>query len=200
MVIVSTDRVSQDCVKVTTGAGPSFFLRLSYLTLVSPDSIAEGAEFDIIQEADIIDAGLIYSVERKALSYLERAEQCRAGLLRKLQAKGFEEKYITTALDYLESCSCLSDFRYACAWLNNRKISRYEGRIRLAAELSARGIGRETVSAALDDFFAVNSEQEFCSRALDKCRRIGKREEKIQEYLKRCGFTFSMIKQAMKKT
>ena len=198
MVIVSVEEVSLDCVKITTGTGPSFFLRLSYLKEVLPASLLPGTEFSGGPETDILDAGMAYAVERKAVSYLDRSEQCRFILSAKLTAKGFEKKYIDVALDYLEAHSWLSDARYARAWLNNRMISRSEGRSRLAAGLAARGISRETASEALDEFFTTTDEAALCRRALEKCRRLGKNEEKTRIYLRTCGFPFHLIEQMLK--
>ena len=193
MVIVSAEQVSPDCVKITTSAGPSFFIRLSYLLLVPVQAVCSGAQFSGDEETDIIDAGIVFGAEKKAVDYLARAEQCRFGLTAKLTAKGFDKKSISRALDYLEQKEYLSDARFARAWLNNRKISKSEGRIRLAAELASRGICKETAASALDEFFENTSEEDLCRRAFEKCHRLGKDREKTQSYLQRCGFSFKLI-------
>ena len=50
-----------------------------------------GAEFDEPYESDILDAGLAFAAEKKAVDYLSRAEQSRSGLFKKLLAKDFPE-------------------------------------------------------------------------------------------------------------
>lgn len=194
MVIASVEEVSTGCVKITTSSGPSFFIRNSYLSLVKFDDIVPSAVFLEEKEDDILNAGLSFAAEKKAVDYLARAEQCRIGLVRKLTAKGFAKEPIQAALDYLESISYLSDRRFARAWLNNRKIGHSEGRGRLASELAARGISRNDADLALDEFFDANDEKTLCLRALKKCQRLKKSLEKTQDYLKKCGFSYRVIK------
>ncbi len=197
MVIASVQEVSTGCLKIITGSGPSFFVRINYLSLVRPEEITEGTEFTEEKENDILDAGLAFAAEKKAVDYLARAEQSHLGLYRKLIAKKFDENAVNRALEYLEIKGYLSDRRFARAWLNNRKIAHSEGRSKLASELAARGIGREDARSALDEFFENNSEDDLCARALAKCRRLKKNEEKTIEYLLRSGFSYPMIKAAI---
>ena len=161
-----------------------------------PEAISSGSVFSGEDEEDIIDAGFCYVAESKALSYLARAEQSRFNLTRKLGAKGIEKRHIENALDYLEREGSLSDTRFARAWLDTRKINHTEGRSRLASELAFRGIAREVADAALDEFFSENSEEAICKKALEKCSRLGMREEKIINYLLRHGFSRKMIRAA----
>ena len=183
--------------KIMTSSGPSFFIRTFYLTLVKPEEISDGTEFLEEKENDILDAGLAFAAEKKAVDYLARAEQSRFGLKKKLDAKNFDSMAVGRALDYLESVGYLSDRRFARAWLNNRKIAHSEGRSKLASHLAARGIDRESADAALNEFFESNDELSLCKRALAKCRRLKKNPEKINEYLMRSGFSYSMIKKAL---
>ena len=196
MVVSKTKQVSSGCIKITTEEGPAFFIRKAYLTRVVPEAISDGSVFSGEDEEDIIDAGFCYAAESKALSYLARAEQSRFNLTRKLAAKGIEKRHIENALDYLEREGSLSDARFARAWLALRKINHLEGRARLFSELAFRGIAREVADAALDEFFSENSEEAICKKALDKCSRLGMREDKIINYLLRHGFSRKMIRAA----
>ena len=194
MVVSQTKQVSSGCIKITTEEGPAFFIREAYLTRLGAEAISDGSTFSGKDEEDIIDAGFCYAAESKALSYLERAEQSRFNLARKLGAKGLERRHIEKALDYLECEGSLSDARFARAWLASRKINHTEGRARLSSELAFRGIARELADAALDEFFSENSEEAICERALEKCKRLGMREDKIINYLLRHGFSLKMIR------
>jgi len=165
--------------------------------LVSADSITAGAVFTGDAENDILDAGLACAAERKALDYLARAEQSRLGLVRKLSAKGFQKAHIQKALDYLEQRSYLSDARFARSWLNMRSISHYEGRTRLSAELASRGIDRATANAALDEYFESHDEEALCRKALEKCRRQKKTDDKAAAYLTAHGFSYAHIRRCL---
>ncbi len=179
--------------KIATADGPAFFIRTSYLQHVDSAVIISGAEFTEDEEQDILDAGLCYAAEIKAVDYLSRAEQSRFGLTRKLSAKGMQKEYIDRALDYLENKRYLSDVRYAGAWLNSRKATHHEGRIRLAAELCSRGIDRHTADRALTEFFEENPEAEECRKAVEKCIRLGMDYDKAVRFLSMHGFTAKMI-------
>lgn len=197
MLILAREQISPEVLKITSDTGSAFFIRTNYLVSVKAEEITESVEFSGLFEEDIIDAGLAYSVEIKALDYLSRCEQNRSGLTKKLLNKGFENKYIEKALDYLEEKKYLSDERFARAWLNSRKINHSEGRTKLAAELAARGIKKETASTALKDFFDENSEIELCKKDFIKISRTTCDREKIIRRLIAHGFSYSMIKKVI---
>ena len=179
--------------KLTPEEGSAFFVRKEYLPEGLFERIDVGADFSEEEADSLFDAGLTCAVELKAVSYLARAEQSRFGLTRKLIEKKYDKKYVEAALTYLEGRGYLSDARYAAAWLNTRKINHYEGRSRLAAELAARGIARDVASAALDEFFTENDEEEICRKAYEKLSK-NKSDEKLTESLIRAGFSLKMIK------
>lgn len=179
--------------EITTVSGPSFFIRIVYLSLIQPEEIVDSAEFLEDKEEELVDAGLCFAVEQKALDYLNRSEQYRMGLTAKLTAKGFSKFHINKALDYLEGKKYLDDRRFAGVWLRNRAITHAEGRTKLAMELASRGIDKAYIKEALDEFFEENSEEEICVRAYKKCVKIKKDEDKINSYLIKNGFSIKLI-------
>lgn len=202
MVITEVKQALNGVMEITPEAGPAFFLRPEYLPQdsqkpVRAEDIICGSSFDEAQELDLLSASLVFSVEKAAMSYLARSEHCRAGLKRKLLAKGMPDAAVDQALDYLQSVHYLDDLRFAGAWLRNRAIDHYEGRVRVTAELSARGVERHAVKQAVDEFFEDNDEEEICRRALKKVKLFKKDDEKIKASLVRSGFSFRLIKTVM---
>ena len=63
----------------------------------------------------------------------------------------------------------------------------------IVAELAARGIARDVASAALDEFFTENDEDEICRKAYEKLSK-SKSREKLNAALIRAGFSLKMIK------
>ena len=179
--------------KLTPEEGSAFFVRKEYLPEGLFERIDVGVEFDETDTDSLLDAGLTCAVELKAVGYLARAEQSRFGLTRKLIEKKYDKKYVEAALTYLEGRGYLSDLRYATAWLNTRKINHYEGRSRLSAELTARGIARDVANKALDEFFTENDEDELCRKAYEKLSK-SKAHEKLIAALLRSGFSMKQIK------
>ena len=179
--------------KLTPEEGSAFFVRKEYLPEGLFERINVGLEFDDEETDSLLDAGLTCAVELKAVGYLARAEQSRFGLTRKLIEKKYDKKYVEAALTYLEWRGYLSDLRFATAWLNTRKINHFEGRSRLSAELTARGIARDVANKALDEFFTENDEDELCRKAYEKLSK-SKADEKLIAALLRSGFSMKQIK------
>ena len=162
----------------------------------------ENQEADAGQEAADIQSdsstqSLAAVATQKALSLLARCEQCRAGLERKLLQKGFAKATVCGVLDALEEKGLLSDARFARAWLNSRRIGRAEGRTRLLAELSARGIAKDVSKKAVDDFFEEFDEEEICLRAAQKYLSRGYSGEKLMAAMQRSGFSYKMAARAV---
>lgn len=198
MLIREMVQTLQGVYEITPGAGSAFFLRKEYLSLVDSERICAGAEFNDEETSDILNAALIYSAEYAAMTYLARAEHCRAALTQKLLKKNIERKAIEPALDYLESVRYLDDERFAGAWLRTRSIDHAEGRIRLAAELASRGVNRTAAKNALDEFFSEHDEMDICRRAYRKARVLKSDPDKIKASLVQKGFTLREIDAVIK--
>jgi len=181
--------------KVAPMEGAAFFIRQEYIPTIDIYSILPDTEYNEEQTNLLLDAGLACVVELKAVDYLARAEQCRFGLNRKLTEKKFNKKYISMALDYLESRNYLSDERFSRAWLNSRRINHCEGKTRLLAELQSRGISKETAVSAVNEFFEENDEYEICKKAMAKLVKKGKEGDKLIAAMMQAGFSYKMIKQ-----
>jgi regulatory protein len=84
------------------------------------------------------------------LRYLTARAHSRVELRRKLDRKGFEAGEVATAMARLTELGYLDDDAFARSLVRRRSASR--GPAALAAELAAKGIGREGVAAALAGF------------------------------------------------
>ncbi len=181
--------------EITPDSGPAFFLRSEYLSSVSPERLCIGEDFSDEESEDILNAALVFSAEKAALSYLGRAEHCRASLSRKLIQKGISKEAVDASLDFLEKKGLLSDRRFSDAWLRSRAINHAEGRARLSSELSFRGVKKKDIEDALDEFFKSRNEMELCKKAYQKLLSSSKSlsPDKIMSSLLRKGFSFKMI-------
>ncbi len=184
--------------KLAPEEGSAFFIRREYLTNLDFDALQPGFELNEEEREELLDAGLSCVVELKAVDYLARAEQCRAGLKRKLLQKGYAAQYIDRALSFLESADYLSDERFARAWLNTRRINHFEGRTRLLAELMSRGINRDISSAAIEYFFTENDEDEICCKAYEKLSKK-KSGDKLVTAMMQAGFSYKQISAAVER-
>lgn len=189
MEILSREVTASGLYRITSSESGSFYIRPDYLENFSNEFLMNTV-FNEEQTALILDAGLITAAECKAVEYLARSEQFRTGLIKKLVDKGYLIEHIEPALNYLESKNYLSDARYCRSWLNTRKINHAEGRTRLFTELSGRGIPRDIVKTALDEFFEENSENEAAEKCYKKLVRKGKTGDKLIAAMIQQGFSY----------
>ena len=146
---------------------------------------------------DCTNAGLAFAAEKKAMEYLGKVEHSRFLLKNKLLKKEHPIFAIEKALDYIESKKYLDDSRYAMAFLRNRSITHYEGRNRLMNELLQRGIEKKIAAVQIEDFFEEKDEVEIAKKALEKLKRIGKKDDKIVSSLERLGFSNRVIREIL---
>jgi regulatory protein len=182
-------------------SGGSFFLlRECYLDAADSVLLQEGAEISSAGTDALIAASYAYIAERKALDFLNRSEQCRYLLTGKLIKKKHSADAVQKSLDYLEQTGSLDDMRYARAWLAERSGKKAEGRRRLEAELTKRGIKSGIILLALNELYAGRSEDAACERAYAKALRLKKTGEGIMRYLLRQGFSSAQIRAVIART
>jgi len=85
----------------------------------------------------------------KALELLARREHSRGELRVKLRTRGFSAGEVETAIEDLAHQELQSDNRFLESFVEGR-VARGQGPIKIAAELRARKVTGETVTATLD--------------------------------------------------
>lgn len=192
--ITSIKQLSETLFQITFNTVTNFYIRTVYL---ENQNIILDVEVELSENdfEDCVNAGLCFSAEKKAMEYLGKTEHSRFLLKNKLIKKEHLSFAVEKALDYLEEKRYLDDSRYAMAFIRNRSITHYEGRIRLMQELLQRGVDKKIATVQIDEFFEEHSEIEICEKALEKLRRIGKKEEKLYSALERLGFSNRIIRE-----
>lgn len=132
----------------------------------------------------------------KALEYLARREHTAFELRQKLRTKGFEPEQISWALGYLEERNCLSELRYARAFIESRQRRSPEGRIMLSRRLAAKGVGREDADRALDEYFSEEQVVGYVLKAYSQLRKRYSPEITIMKLQKK-GFSRYDINRAL---
>jgi len=165
MIIVSLKSEARgELFRIGLSDGSLFSFRNCYLPpdlqnthLVDPAS-AEGKEITADEEVAFRDASACLRAEKAALRLIARAEQCTAGLSRKLEKRGHERTCVNAVISRLTSLRLLDDSRYACLWLESRlRLARSPRRMLIS--LCARGIDRDDAEAAMKK--ALNEESEI---------------------------------------
>ncbi len=152
---------------------------------------ADGA-FDLDDEALSVAVEAL-AAETRAVALLARAEQYRAGLERKLTARGIPRATFRMALDRLESAGLLSDTRYASSWIRQRCRTHAEGPRSLNAALSARGVDRAAIRDALEASFSGEDRPEALSNAARLVARDGLDRAAVRGRLLELGWRHAEI-------
>ncbi len=196
--LATINNTSSGLLKIVNSEGVNFFCREEYLKFENIKQLEADTYLDEEQLTVLLEAVQAYSAELIARNYIGRAEHSKYQLRIKLKKKGFLDRNITTALNYLESQNIVDDARYARAWLNTRRIYKKEGRLRLTSELLSRGLDFHVAQKALNDFFEENSELDICKKALDKQLNKGLEGKKLMRAMSRLGFSLQLINICLK--
>jgi regulatory protein len=142
---------------------------------------------------------LAAAVKAAALKLLEVQLRPRRELGRRLAARGFPASVIETVLDRLSAVGLVDDRVYAEGFVRRRLRLRPCGRLRLTAELRARGIPEPIAAAAIREATGAGDELELARAAL--AARAGRwarldpevARRRAAAALKRLGFPVAVI-------
>ena len=137
-----------------------------------------------------------HPAEKAALRLIARAEQCSAGLSRKLEKRRFDSSAVNEVIAKLTELKLLDDDRFARLWLESRlRLTRSPRQ--LISSLCAKGIDREAAEAALKIALDEDTELKLIERYIKKnAKKINKSGDvtrNIKFMLKNEGFTYRVI-------
>jgi len=155
---------------------------------------AAGKEINADEEAALRNASACLRAERAALRLIARAEQCTAGLSRKLEKRGHERKCVNEVISRLSALGLLDDSRYAQLWIESRlRLARSPRR--LLVSLCARGIDRDDAEAALKNALNEEAELSMIARFVKRKRRKSSDVDRsLKHLLKGEGFSQAAIR------
>ncbi len=138
------------------------------------------------------------SAYSEALKLLSRRELTASQVRERLLRKEFSEQDADEAIARLRANRTIDDRRAAVAIARTHALVKARGRLRIARELTARGVPPDIARAALDEVFGELSEPELLERALRKRLRSGHIRDQAQfrrlyAYLLRLGYPTDAI-------
>lgn len=98
---------------------------------------------------------------------MARAEQSRAGLVKKLRMRGFSAAEAAQALDRLAEEGMVDDLRFAGLWVNARLRHKPASPRNLRAALRSRGIDRKTAEEAVKTALEDAGEAQLLQRYIE---------------------------------
>jgi regulatory protein len=139
------------------------------------------------------------------LRLLAGRELSEADLRSRLADRDHPQEQIDAAITRLKETGAVDDGRVARAYARTASKVKGRGRLRVARELQAMGIARDTITEAVAEVFGDVDERDLIDRAIQKKLRGGKRPTTLQErarlyqYLMRQGFTPAAVSIALRK-
>ena len=134
---------------------------------------------------------MIKQAKLKALSLLNYMDRTESQLRQKLTEKSFNDATIDEAIAYVKSFGYINDAGYAERYVMNKQNSK--SRQELYVALSQKGISREHIEYALENFYESENELVTISRLLEKKHFVAEEatdadKKRMYQYLARKGF------------
>jgi regulatory protein len=137
----------------------------------------------------------------RALRLLARRPRTEAELRAKLASDSpAGEEVIDSCISRLRELSLIDDLRYAEGYARSKLSVKPVGRQKLARELAAKSISRETIDEALSRIFDEQDEQSLLTRAIEKHVRLHgpprdrAAAKRLFDHLARRGFDYELIR------
>ncbi len=138
-----------------------------------------------------------FAYKRAALS-VAAGENSKAGLIRKLRAKGATESAAKKAVDRLAEMGFLDESAYAVSLCKSYGINKALGRSRVLNELYAHGIPRDIAAEAADKTL-LPDEENIENYIAKKLKTADLSSPKTAAALHRAGYPYSTINHYIKK-
>lgn len=134
------------------------------------------------------------------LSYRARSEK---EISQKLKGKGYSQEIIEHVITDLRRVNLLNDYEFACGWIKDRLKNRPRGVALLKQELIRKGIEKEIIEKALNEFYPEGEEVKIASELVKKRgKRYKELDRKIarkrmSDFLLRRGFSYEVVKEVL---
>lgn len=187
--------------KVHIEGEPAFVLYKGELRLYH---VREGEELSGEDYRTILEEVLPKRAKLRAMNLLQKREYTVEALRRKLQQGGYPEAVTEEALAYVASYRYTDDLRYAVDYITCHEADR--SRMRIEHDLTARGISRETMEKAWEQWQeqgGIMDEHAMIARLLQKKNydpehTDRKEQQRIYAFLMRKGFSAEVVCRAMR--
>ncbi|MCT8978138.1 recombination regulator RecX [Clostridium sp. CX1] len=172
--------------------------------LIYAHNLSKGKIADMEYLQEIIDEDNYLKCKNSALKSIERAYKTEQQVYDKLIEKGYEEKIVKRAMNFLKEYKFIDDEKFIKMYVNDKSHS--YGRNRIKYELIKKGISEKLINEALSDFDKDLEEEAALKLAEKKYKILIKSEtnykklyKKVWDYLSRNGYNLEVIQKVVKK-
>ncbi len=135
-----------------------------------------------------------------AVRYLARWDRTVAQVEQFLVSKGASASQAKQAIGRLTDLRYLDDRAYAGRWIESRLARQPMGRVRLLAELQAKGVGEAIAEEAVREMLHEIDDETLAARAFKAWQRKGRRVTPLQavRLLRQWGFEEGTIERTIR--
>lgn len=164
--------------------------------------LCEGMELDAERVAFIRETVLLTSAKNYGMRLAAARSYTKAGLVRKMREKEFDEWAIEQTVSFLEEYRLLDDEEYTRRFIHDSIYIKGHGKYRIQSALYEKGIAKELTERILTEFRFDEIEEEMLLPLAKK--KLGgdfsyQNMMKTKRYLAARGFGFDVIDSAVKK-
>lgn len=155
--------------------------------------LRQGMEVPASLLEKIINAEKKRKVKEQALNLLSYRARSKKELTDRLQQKGAEIQCIDEVLANLESIGLVNDIEFAKLWVRER--GKLYGPFRLKSELFKKGVDREIIEKALNEFNELELAQNIAQRWLNSHKSLSNEviKRRLIGFLARRGISYNTI-------
>lgn len=197
MTVTKIEAVTKTRFRVCVDGHPAFVL---YKGELSRYQIEQEKELDKAVYEEILEKVILKRAKARALHLLNDMGRTEAQLRTKLLQGGYPDGIAEEAVAYVKSFGYLNDGEYARSFIEGRRGRK--SRTELYAALCRKGIDRETVEQALEEYYdgegpgpaieAILRKKKFEPDTADHVQK-----QKMAGYLMRKGFRYDEIRRVM---
>lgn len=164
--------------------------------------LCEGMELDAERLADIRETVLLTSAKNYGMRLTAARSYTKAGLVRKMREKEFDEWAIEQTTAFLEEYRLLDDEEYARRLVHDSLFLKGHGKYRIRNALREKGIDKETAERVMAEFDFEEAEEDVLLPLAEK--KLGgdfsyENIAKTKRYLAARGFGFDAVDSAVRK-
>ncbi|MCH8276116.1 MAG: RecX family transcriptional regulator [Bacteroidetes bacterium] len=169
--------------------------------LVVSEGLFKGRRLDQDALIRLLEEDAYLRAREKTYRFLSYRPRSENEIRNRLKQKGFGSLCVDRVIARLRELGLIDDLQFAASFAAARIRSKGFGPSRIRSELRAKGISSEIIEKTVEDAFAGVTLDDLALQTAEKIRprleRVSdprKRRRKLEDYLRRRGFSFDEIR------
>lgn len=172
------------------------------LTAVAAAGLHTGQQLTEADIAALQDKEQLEKAKRSAIDLISRRPRSSGEIALYLQRKDVPEAVVDQVVARLTELHLLDDAQFAAYWIEQREAFKPRSRLALGQELRQKGIGRDVIDAALEDFDEYAAAHKAADIAARRWTHLDEEtfRTKLGRFLQRRGFSYEVVRETVEST